>query len=464
MLTGAGGFRMGPFALMDLIGHDVNEAVTRSVWAAFGHDPRFAPSLAQRALVEAGWLGRKSGRGATTTPTARPPVPAPAPPRPSPAFVTEPRRRRVRRSCSPGPAWPSKTATSASCRHGLVELPGGAAARPVRPGDRHRAGRRRRAAGHRRRPDARRRHRHRHRHRRQRGCPADALDRRSACCRRLGLTVFVIDDIPGLIVTRTVAMLANLAADALAGRVASEADIDTAMRLGVNYPHGPLAWARQWGLPIRPGHPRRARDWYRDGHYRPSPLLRRAALTNGALTNGAADMSSTIEVRNEGHVRWIGLNRPDKRNAIDQAMAEDFAAALEDARRQPCVLIVHSTTPGIFAAGADIAELRDRDADAALLAINAGCSSGSRPTAGRRSRWSTGPPSAAGASSRSPATSGWRPSGRSSDSPSSASASWPAWAATGGWRSWPAGTARRMLYTGARLDAGKRSGRASWTS
>jgi enoyl-CoA hydratase len=81
---------------------------------------------------------------------------------------------------------------------------------------------------------------------------------------------------------------------------------------------------------------------------------------------------STIEVRDEGHVRWIGLNRPDKGNAIDQAMSADFAAALEDARRQPCVLIVHSTAPGIFAAGADIAELRDRDADAALLAINAG--------------------------------------------------------------------------------------------
>jgi len=80
---------------------------------------------------------------------------------------------------------------------------------------------------------------------------------------------------------------------------------------------------------------------------------------------------STIEVRDEGTVRWIGLNRPDKRNAIDQAMSEEFGAALDDARRQPCVLIVHSTTPGIFAAGADIAELRDRDADAALLAINA---------------------------------------------------------------------------------------------
>src|SRR3984885_9820187 len=81
---------------------------------------------------------------------------------------------------------------------------------------------------------------------------------------------------------------------------------------------------------------------------------------------------SPVVVRDEGPVRWIGLNRPDKRNAIDQAMSEELAAALDDARRQPRVLIVHSTTPGIFAAGADIAELRDRDADAALLAINAG--------------------------------------------------------------------------------------------
>jgi len=81
---------------------------------------------------------------------------------------------------------------------------------------------------------------------------------------------------------------------------------------------------------------------------------------------------SLIEVRDEGSIRWICLNRPDKRNAIDQATSDAFSAALDDARKEPRVLIVGSTTPGIFAAGADIAELRDRDADAALLAINAG--------------------------------------------------------------------------------------------
>ena len=90
VLTRAGGFRMGPFALMDLVGQDVNEAVTRSVWTAFGYDPRFAPSLLQRSMVEAGWLGRKTGRGwFRYGDDAAPPEPDAAPARPAPAYVTE---------------------------------------------------------------------------------------------------------------------------------------------------------------------------------------------------------------------------------------------------------------------------------------------------------------------------------------------------------------------------------------
>ena len=57
------GFRMGPFELTDLIGHDVNYAVTESVFKAFYYDPRFKPSITQLKLVEAGWLGRKTSRG-----------------------------------------------------------------------------------------------------------------------------------------------------------------------------------------------------------------------------------------------------------------------------------------------------------------------------------------------------------------------------------------------------------------
>jgi len=54
---------MGPFELMDFIGNDVNLAVTKSVFASFFFDPRYRPSLTQARLVEAGFLGRKSGRG-----------------------------------------------------------------------------------------------------------------------------------------------------------------------------------------------------------------------------------------------------------------------------------------------------------------------------------------------------------------------------------------------------------------
>ncbi len=58
-----GGFKMGPFELMDFIGNDINEAVTRSVWTAMHFDSRYRPSQLQVNLVKAGWYGRKSGRG-----------------------------------------------------------------------------------------------------------------------------------------------------------------------------------------------------------------------------------------------------------------------------------------------------------------------------------------------------------------------------------------------------------------
>ncbi|HEX8943959.1 MAG TPA: FAD-dependent oxidoreductase [Gemmatimonadaceae bacterium] len=58
-----GGFRMGPFELMDFIGNDVNFAVTRSVFEAMFFDPRYKPSLTQKLLVDSNFLGKKSGRG-----------------------------------------------------------------------------------------------------------------------------------------------------------------------------------------------------------------------------------------------------------------------------------------------------------------------------------------------------------------------------------------------------------------
>ena len=116
------------------------------------------------------------------------------------------------------------------------------------------------------------------------GCPPAALAAAAGLFQAANLEVFAVDDVPGLIVTRTVAMLANLAADALACRVASAADIDLAMRLGVNYPAGPLEWARRWGVRAVLTILDNLEDWYRDGHYRASPLLRRAALSGGDLS------------------------------------------------------------------------------------------------------------------------------------------------------------------------------------
>ncbi len=62
-MTQMGGFKMGPFTLMDYIGNDINYTVTETVFAAFYYDPRFKPSFTQKRHMEAGFLGRKTGRG-----------------------------------------------------------------------------------------------------------------------------------------------------------------------------------------------------------------------------------------------------------------------------------------------------------------------------------------------------------------------------------------------------------------
>ncbi len=277
VLTRAGGFRMGPFALMDLVGQDVNEAVTRSVWTAFGYDPRFAPSLLQRSLVEAGWLGRKTGRGwFRYGDDAAPAEPDAAPARSAPSYVTEhgesPLRALLGRS--------GVEIRAGERRDGTVELPGGA--RLVRCDGRPAAALGlpavvvdrtlddATAAGVAVAPSD--------------GCPVAARDEAIGLLQAAGLAVYPIDDAPGLVVTRTVAMLVNGAVDATHKGVASGADIDTAMQLGTNYPLGPLAWGDRWGPATILGVLDALHAWYGEDRYRPSALLRRVAAAGGSLT------------------------------------------------------------------------------------------------------------------------------------------------------------------------------------
>lgn len=166
-MTEIGGFRMGPFALTDYIGHDVNYVVTETVFQSFFYDPRYKPSFAQKRLLEAGWLGRKSGRG----------------------FYDY-----------------AATATS----------------------------------------------------------PAPNKD----------------PELGKMIVDRIVAMLINEAVDALHLGVANEADLETAMTKGVNYPKGLLAWCNEGGvgkwLDILDG----LYHQYHEDRYRASVLLRKQAMKN----------------------------------------------------------------------------------------------------------------------------------------------------------------------------------------
>ncbi|MEV8416754.1 3-hydroxyacyl-CoA dehydrogenase family protein [Streptomyces niveus] len=98
----------------------------------------------------------------------------------------------------------------------------------------------------------------------------------------LGKQVSVIADVPGMIVARTVAMLVDFALDAEARGVASAQDIDTAMRLGVNYPRGPLDWGAELGAGRTLRLLERLHEEYPTGRYAASQALRRRAAAEAA--------------------------------------------------------------------------------------------------------------------------------------------------------------------------------------
>ncbi len=288
LLRESGGFRMGPFELMDLIGNDVNFAVTRSVWEAHFHDPRYAPSLLQQERVTAGYLGRKSGRGffdytpGVERPAARSEAPAAPPVRVvvrGDVGVASPLVERlaaagiaIERSGA-DPAFPDgvlqtqdawlalsdgRTATERAAATGkpnlvLIDL----------ALDYARCTRLALAAAD--------------------GCDEAALAAAVGALQAAGIAVSRLDDVAGLAVLRTVAMLANEAADAVTMGVASAGDVDTAMCKGVNYPRGPLAWAEVLGIARVQTVLRNLAAHYGEDHYRIAPLIARRCARPGTM-------------------------------------------------------------------------------------------------------------------------------------------------------------------------------------
>ncbi|MER5371594.1 3-hydroxyacyl-CoA dehydrogenase [Streptomyces sp. NPDC002553] len=244
VLRESGGFKMGAFELTDLIGQDVNESVTHSVWQSFFQDARFTPSLAQRRLVESGRLGRKTGQGwYDHSDGAERPEPHTAEKHRPPAYVVAEgdlgpasellgmireagiQVREEEEDHGTRLVLPSDGALALADGQTSVEF------RDVvyfdLALDYRKATRIALSAS--------------------QDTSPQALSEAIGLFQALGKDVSVIGDVPGMIVARTVARIVDLAHDAVAKGVATEEDIDTAMRLGVNYPLGPFEWSRRLG-------------------------------------------------------------------------------------------------------------------------------------------------------------------------------------------------------------------------
>lgn len=275
----AAGFRMGPCELMDLIGHDVNFAVTNSVFDANFGDRRYVPSLVQQELVDGGLLGRKSGRGfyeyadgkAVDASPQRAALPPPAQRvavlgdgaiadriagalnETGADMERQPHGRvglaigALRLWLTDGRCAAEVAAEDGHAATGIFDLPldlasGGTLAVSF--------------AG---------------------GCPTELRREALAALGAAGWLAAEIGDAPGLVVARSIAMLINEAADAVQQGVCDEAAADTAMKLGTNYPAGPFDWYARLGAPWVLGVLDALYRGSRSERYRASPWLQQRA-------------------------------------------------------------------------------------------------------------------------------------------------------------------------------------------
>jgi 3-hydroxybutyryl-CoA dehydrogenase len=291
----AGGFRMGPFELMDLVGIDVGLTVSESFYAQSYGEPRWRPSPLAARLVAAGRLGRKSGRGWYAYPDGPPPDPQPpAPGGGDGRLVVVAGDDTVAwelRGAAADAGWDVADPAEAEGEVPELILDCGTTeddpplqgahqvvlcdTAPLAALDAGGTG-----AGFHLLPPF--------------GqlveltsqpttAPA-ALLAAEAFFATLGMAAERVGDAPGLVLGRIVAQLVNEAAFALGEGAGAAADIDAGMELGLNHPRGPLAWADLIGpgavLSILAG----LEDEYREDRYRPAPALVRAVRSGLPLS------------------------------------------------------------------------------------------------------------------------------------------------------------------------------------
>ena len=266
------GFRMGPFELMDLTGLDVNYPTSRIIYAGFQDDPRLKTTSLHEAMFRSGRLGRKTGQGFHRYDAAGKRLEQGG----SPAHVGETPARLICPEAVPSlvnllggagaeiqahddgtspivVALLGEDATTAAVRLGLDPR------RTVAIDTAFDTSRRVTIMA----PP---------------GPDRAAVAAVAMTLGRGGRAVSVIGDSPGFVTQRLVAMIANLGCEMAQQGVAEPADIDLAMRLGLNYPKGPLEWADQWGLERVHATLQALQSITGSDRYRPSLWLRRRCL------------------------------------------------------------------------------------------------------------------------------------------------------------------------------------------
>ena len=273
----ATGFRMGPFRLMDLIGIDINLAVSKTVYAAMYNDPRYRPSLIQEEMVAANMLGKKTSLGfyAYDSTTAKPPQIEFAEEKNAAKIVSISRdcgqlhelanliknneaiicTEHDKGACLQVNECAILMTNGQTCEQRLAEI----AEKNICQVDLcldytqseiiHLTF------------DA--------------NCPATIQEHIIGLMQLLGKKVLITEDLPALIAMRTVCLLINEAADAIENGVCHENDVDLDMQKGVNYPIGLITWANKIGI----NHVVTVLDnlqlWFGDDRYRASAWLRK---------------------------------------------------------------------------------------------------------------------------------------------------------------------------------------------